>query len=125
MSRYLEIPVSGPQERVAARAREAFRSIGRVETFEAVSHISGTIRCDGGTARVTVRWRASGDNFLLDIEANSGERLYRVADRALYLFAGEYKDIVLAEREAHEAGQELFESDEPWYYRLWRGLKGQ
>ncbi len=125
MSRYLEIPVSGPLERVAARAREAFQAIGRVETFEPGSQISGTIRCDGGVARVTVRWRPSGENFLLDIEANSGERLYQVADRALYLFAGEYKDIVLAEREALEAGTVEEESDMPWYRRLWRGLKGE
>ena len=42
MSRFMEIPVSGPLESIARRAHDAFRAIGRVESFDAGAEIVGT-----------------------------------------------------------------------------------
>lgn len=112
MSRFMEIPVSGPIERIASRAHDAFRAIGRVESFDAGAQIVGTIRSGRDTARVTIRWKARGEGFLLDIESDSNDRLSQAADRAIYAFAGEYKDVLLAEREAlAETERESL----PWY----------
>lgn len=113
MSRFMEIPVSGPLERIAGRAHDAFKAIGRVESFDAATEIVGTIRSGRDTARVTVRWRARGEGFLLDIESDSSDRLSQAADRAIYAFAGEYKDVLLAEREALTGDAER--ESLPWY----------
>ena len=113
MSRFMEIPVSGPLESIARRAHDAFRAIGRVESFDAGAEIVGTIRSGRDTARMTVRWRARGEGFLLDIESDSNDRLSQAADRAIYAFAGEYKDVLLAEREALTGDAER--ESLPWY----------
>lgn len=121
MSRYLEIPVSGPLERIAERAHLAFRSIGRVQRYVPETHIIGTIRCNGVSVDFRVSWKEANGSFLLDLKADTTERLYTVADRALYDFARAYKAVIEEEREL-AAQQE--ESQEPWYRRLWPLKKG-
>lgn len=113
MSRFMEIPVGGPLESIARRSNAAFRAIGRVESFDEAKEVVGTIRSGRDTARVIVRWKTRGEGFLLDIEADSNDRLSHAADRAIYAFAGEYKDVLLAEAEAlsgDDGREEL-----PWY----------
>jgi hypothetical protein len=117
MSRYLEIPVHGPLEQIARRAHLAFQTVGRIKSYEPTSGISGIIRCDGGSAQVQVRWHAKDNHFLLDIAADSPERLYQVADRALYIFASEYKDVTISEQE------EVKVVPQRWYERFVRVIK--
>jgi hypothetical protein len=121
MSRFMEIPVGGPLESIARRSNTAFMAIGRVESFDASSEIVGTIRSGRDSARVIVRWKARGEGFLLDIEADSSDRLSHAADRAIYAFAGEYKDVLLAE---HQETEGVEDENLPWFSpRRW--LRGR
>ncbi|MGC4046501.1 MAG: hypothetical protein QM758_22135 [Armatimonas sp.] len=121
MSRYLEIPVSGPLERIAERAHLAFRSIGRVQQYTPTSHITGTIRCNGVNVDFRVSWKEANESFLLDLKADTAERLYAVADRALYEFARAYKAVIEEERELAAQAEE---GQDPWYRRLWPLKRG-
>jgi hypothetical protein len=121
MSRYLEIPVSGPLNWIAMRAHLAFKSIGRVESFDPESHVSGVIRCHGASVDFRVSWRESKEKFILDLKADAPERLYTAADRSLYEFARAYKAVIEEERELARQGNE---SRDPWYRRLWPIRKG-
>ena len=96
----MEIPVSGPLERIASRAQRAFRALGKVETFDEDAGMIGTIRSGRDTARLSIHWRARDEGFLLDIESRSDDS--RAADSAIYAFASEYKGVILAEREAFD-----------------------
>jgi hypothetical protein len=117
MSRYLEIPVSGPLNRIAERAHLAFRAIGRVESYQPDQCVTGVIRCGGASIDFQVSWKEGPETFLLDLKASAPERFYTAADRALYEFARAYKAVIEEERALAE--QSAQGAREPWYRRLW------
>jgi hypothetical protein len=97
MPRYLSFHVGGDAPHVSDRIHRAFQRIGKVQEFNSdTSNIAGVIRVDGEPAQVKVAWKIDakdeGNRYLLDIEADSSDRLSEAADRAMYALARAYKE---------------------------------
>ncbi len=95
MSRVMEVVVDDPIEVAARRAHRAFRRIGKVDDFDAATHINGRIYTNGYPARVKIRWNMHRDNVRvrIDVAATSYDQLSQAADAAMYRFARTYKEI--------------------------------
>jgi hypothetical protein len=95
MSRYLELSVEGPLERVGERALRAFRRIGKVTQPDiATSQIEGIVKVDGEPANVRVSWKSGREGRVrIEIAASSNDTLNQAADSALYTYASAYKAV--------------------------------
>jgi hypothetical protein len=96
MSRYLELSVEGPCERVAERALRAFQNVGKVESYNlAGAVICGTIPVSGNEASVRISWHPGKKEGKVQVEiaAVSDDLLSQAADSALYAYASTYKAI--------------------------------
>jgi hypothetical protein len=97
MPRYLSFHVGGDAPHISDRIHRAFKRVGKVQEFNAdTGNIAGAIRIDGEPAQVKVGWKIDtkdeGNRYLLDIEADSSDRLSEAADRAMYALARAYKE---------------------------------
>jgi hypothetical protein len=97
MPRYLSFHVGGDAPHISDRIHRAFQRIGKVQEFNAdTGNITGVIRMDGEPAQVKITWKIDtkdeGNRYLLDIEADSADRLSEAADRAMYALARAYKE---------------------------------
>ena len=96
MPRYLSFHVSGDAAHITDRTQRALKRIGKVKDFDPeTQEISGVIRIDGEPAQIKATWKLDANDkksrFLMDLEADSSDRLSEAADRALYAFARAYK----------------------------------
>ena len=91
----MEVVVDDSLEIAARRAHKAFKRIGKIDEYDAASHLEGRIYSNGYPARVKVRWGAHRDTVRvrLDITATSHDGLSRAADTAMYRFARTYKEV--------------------------------
>jgi hypothetical protein len=101
MPRYLSFHVGGDAPHISDRIHRAFQRIGKVQEFHSdTGTITGIIRMDGEPAQVKAAWKIdakdTGNRYLLDIEADSSDRLSEAADRAMYALARAYKENVPA-----------------------------
>ena len=100
----MEVVVDDSLEIAARRAHKAFKRIGKIDEFDATSHMEGRIYSGGYPARVKIHWQMHRDNVRvrLDIAATSHDGLSRAADTAMYRFARTYKEVDPARLEVRD-----------------------